>query len=139
MKTDYTYQDVLDRLPQRPPMLMVDGIMELSPAKCVAYKQISFAEPCFQGHFPERPMFPGVLMIEAMAQTCALCMSEQHPENIPIFAGISKTRFKKPVFPGCRMVMEAVLSEQKDRFYSFMTKASVNGKEVCIAELAIYL
>lgn len=139
MKTDYTYQDVLNRLPHRAPMLMVDGIRELSDQRCVAYKQISFAEPCFQGHFPGQPMFPGVLMIEALAQACALCMSEKHSENLPIFAGVSNTRFRKPVTPGCELVMEAVLSEQKKRFYTFTTKASVNGEEVCTAELTIYL
>ena len=139
MGTNYTYQDVLERLPHRAPMLMVDGIRELSDQRCVAYKQISFAEPCFQGHFPGQPMFPGVLMIEAMAQTCALCMSERHSEKLPIFAGVSNTRFQRPVTPGCEMVMEAVLSEQKNRFYTFTTKASVNEEIVCTAELTIYL
>lgn len=139
METDYTYQDVLDRLPHRAPMLMVDGIIELSDKKCVAYKEISFAEPCFRGHFPDQPMFPGVLVIEALAQTCVLCMPEKRSGNVPIFAGISETRFKKPVTPGCRMVMETVLKEQKNRFYSFASKASVDGNVVCTAELTIYL
>lgn len=138
MKTEYTWQDVLDRLPHRAPMLMVDGILELSEKACTAYKQISFSEPCFQGHFPGQPMFPGVLMIEAMAQTCALCMSEQHSPNLPVFAGVSETRFLKPVTPGCQLVMKAELVEQKKRFYTFQTTACVNGEEVCRAELKIY-
>lgn len=138
MKTEYTCQDVLDRLPHRAPMLMVDGILELSAETCTAYKQISFSEPCFQGHFPGQPMFPGVLMIEAMAQTCALCMSEQQSPNLPVFAGVSNTRFLKPVTPGCQLVLKAVFVEQKNRFYTFKTMAYVNEEEVCQAELTIY-
>lgn len=138
MKTKYTYQDVLDKLPHRAPMLMIDGIYELSDTSCKAYKEISFAEPCFEGHFPGTPMFPGVLLIESMAQACALCMSGMKDDHLPVFAGVRDARFLKPVTPGCRLVLQTVLEEQKGRFYTFDACAYVEDIKVCHAKLTVY-
>lgn len=137
MEKQYSFQDVRDRLPHRPPMLMIDGILEVSKTKSRAYKEISFAEPCFQGHFPEQPIFPGVLMIESMAQACALCLAEEEEKGLAIFAGIKEAKFCKPVYPGCRMILEASLKEKQKHFYTFATRALVEDCEVCRADLII--
>ena len=137
MKKQYSFQDVRDRLPHRPPMLMIDGILEVSETECRAYKELSFAEPCFQGHFPDYPIFPGVLMIESMAQACALCLAEEKEDGLAIFAGIKEARFSKPVYPGCRMILEAYLKEKQNNFYIFAARALVDDCEVCHADFTI--
>ena len=118
-------------------MLMVDRILSLSGAACEAVKNLSLAEPCFQGHFPGRPVFPGVLLIEALAQTCALCLAGEGG-GLPVFAGITAARFLRPVRPGDRLHLSARLSGRRGCFHTFQTHARVDGQTVCEAELTIY-
>ena len=96
-------EDVLTLLPHRAPMLMVDRVLELREDGCTALKNISHSEPCFQGHFPGNPIFPGVLIIEALAQTCALWLNRDGSGMLPIFAGIASASFRRKVQPGDRL------------------------------------
>lgn len=131
--------DILTRLPHRPPMLMVDRILTLGDDGCRALKQISWSEPCFQGHFPGQPVFPGVLMIEALAQTCAVWMHGLGKEGLPIFAGIESARFLRKVLPGDTLELQAAPVKENKGFYTFQTTASVAEETVCQAQLVICL
>ena len=133
------HTDVLSRLPHRAPMLMIDSILSLSRNDSTALKSVAASEPCFQGHFPGNPVFPGVLIIEALAQTCALCLSEQESGRIPIFSGIQNADFLHPVHPGDQLFLHAHFLSRDKRFYTFQTTAAVNGDLVCSALLTIYL
>lgn len=130
--------DILKKLPHRPPMLMVDRILKLEHYCCKTVKNISYAEPCFQGHFPGQPVFPGVLIIEAMAQTCSLCLCEYSGNSLPIFAGIESARFRKPVCPGDQLYMDAYFQNQKNNFYTFIATARTDDEVACEATLTIY-
>ena len=101
--------DILSLLPHRPPMLMVDRVVASDAHSCTAIKNISHAEPCFQGHFPGNPVFPGVLTIEALAQTCVICLRNRGDEKTPLFAGINSARFKRMVRPGDQLQLKAQL------------------------------
>lgn len=126
-------------LPHRPPMLMVDRVAELREDGCTALKNISWSEPCFQGHFPDNPIFPGVLIIEALAQTCAIWLSQQHSGALPIFAGIESARFRRSVSPGDQLKLDVQLSSQRKGFYTFQTAAEVSGELACEAVLTVCL
>lgn len=129
---------VTDLLPHRPPMLLVDRVLSLSATACEAVKNISYAEPCFQGHFPGAPIFPGVLTLEALGQTCALCLHRDGGARPPIFAGVSAARFLRPVRPGDRLRLSVRLSGTRRCFHTFQALARVGGQVVCEAELTIY-
>jgi 3-hydroxyacyl-[acyl-carrier-protein] dehydratase len=106
-------KQIMAIIPHRQPMLMIDRILEVDPGKrVVGLKNISANDPVFQGHYPGNPIFPGVLIIEAMAQTVAAgLMSEpEYAGKVPVFAGIDEAKFKKPVLPGdqLRLVLEVV-------------------------------
>lgn len=128
--------EVTALLPHRPPMLMVDRILELRENSCTALKNISFAEPCFAGHFPQQPVFPGTLTIEALAQTCALWLSRRN-RGTPIFAEIREARFLRMVRPGDQLRLEAQLTGVTGDRYRFETTASVDGAAVCRAVLVV--
>jgi len=131
---------ILDRLPHRYPFLMVDRILEIEPGKkIVGLKNVSTNEPCFQGHFPEYPIFPGVLILEAMAQTGGICVLSIDPEyardkNL-FFSSINKARFRKPVIPGDQIIIEMELVKHKGVFWVFDGKAKVQNDIVAQAEL----
>ncbi|MGE5675688.1 MAG: 3-hydroxyacyl-ACP dehydratase FabZ [Mycobacterium leprae] len=102
-------KQIMQIIPHRQPMLMIDRILEVDPGKrVVGLKNISLNEPVFQGHYPGNPIFPGVLIIEAMAQTVAAgLMSEpEYAGKVPVFAGIDEAKFKKPVLPGDQLRLE---------------------------------
>jgi 3-hydroxyacyl-[acyl-carrier-protein] dehydratase len=130
---------ILNLLPHRYPFLMVDMVEELNSDKCIAWKDVTPEEPCFEGHFPGEPIFPGVLTIEALAQTCAICLRSVHPQSLPIFAGIENARFFKPVLPGHRMRLEVTLKGIKKGFYTFEAKATVDNEAACEAAVVIYM
>ncbi|HYG59206.1 MAG TPA: 3-hydroxyacyl-ACP dehydratase FabZ [Symbiobacteriaceae bacterium] len=102
-------KQIMAIIPHRPPILMVDRIVEMEPGKrAVGLKNVSANEPVFQGHYPGNPIFPGVLIIEAMAQTGAVALMSQ-PEyagKVPLFAGIDEAKFKRPVLPGDQLRLE---------------------------------
>jgi 3-hydroxyacyl-[acyl-carrier-protein] dehydratase len=132
---------ILDKLPHRYPFLLVDRVLELELNKRIrALKNVSINEPYFQGHFPHRPVMPGVLMLEALAQAAALLAFESTgdgvDENMVIyFAGIDGARFKRPVEPGDQLILEVSLDRVKSGIYKFTGQGMVDGELAVSAEL----
>jgi 3-hydroxyacyl-[acyl-carrier-protein] dehydratase len=127
-------------LPHRYPFLFVDQIIELEVYKrAVGLKNVTTNEPFFQGHFPERPVMPGVLILEAMAQVAGVLAFYSlggRRGNLPLFTGIDKAKFRLPVVPGDRLRMELeVIRRRGDRIWVFFGRATVNGKLASEAEL----
>ena len=125
-------------LPHRYPFLLVDRVLELEAGQRVkALKNVTMNEPFFQGHFPDFPVMPGVLIIEALAQTAALLtFSEERAEDaIYYFAGIDGARFKRIVLPGDQLILHANFERGKAGIYKFQVKATVNDE--LAAEAAI--
>ena len=128
-------------LPHRYPFLMVDRVTGYTLGESLtAIKNVTVNEPFFQGHFPERPVFPGVLILEALAQASAILASQGVEENIEediifLLAGIDKARFKRPVEPGDQMVLEVQQTNYKSRIWKYATKATVDGKLAASAEV----
>lgn len=134
-------QEILEHLPHRYPFLLVDRVLECEPGKrLVALKNVSVNEPMFTGHFPERPIFPGVLIMEALAQATGILAfktTEKKPDGTSLyyFAGIDNCRFKQPVVPGDQMVMEVEVIKAKRGIWKFSAEAKVDGKVVASADL----
>ena len=132
---------ILKKLPHRYPMLLVDRVVHLEPGKDIkALKNVSINEPFFNGHFPHRPVMPGVLMIEALAQTAGLLSFatlgvELAEDQVFYFVGIDNARFKRPVQPGDQLILEATLERSKAGIFKFKGKASVDGELAVEAEL----
>jgi 3-hydroxyacyl-[acyl-carrier-protein] dehydratase len=129
---------IMEVLPHRYPMLLIDRVVELVPQVRVrGYKNITFNEPVFQGHFPGNPLFPGVYMIEAMAQLGGAVVLEpgEFSRKIPYLAGIDKAKFRRPVVPGDRLDMEVTLVRTKRSIIWVDAQATVDGQFVCSAEL----
>ena len=132
---------ILKRLPHRYPLLLVDRVLELLPGERItALKNVSMNEPCFQGHFPDYPVMPGVLILEALAQTAALLgfnSSGLSPEStaVVLFVGIDNARFKRVVVPGDQLKMIAIPVRNKGGIWKFEAKAYVEDQIVCEAEL----
>jgi len=139
MKMDI--HQVLKQLPHRYPFLMVDRVVELEHGKRIkAVKNVSANEPYFLGHFPKRPVMPGVMMIEALAQAAALlafdAVGASPDENqIYYFAGIDAARFKRPVEPGDQLMLHVTLDRIKSGIVKFTTDARVDDAVVAEAEL----
>lgn len=106
-------REIMEVIPHRQPMLMVDRIIELEPGqRAVGIKCVTANEPIFQGHYPGNPIFPGVLILEAMAQTGAVALMVQ-PEfagKVPLFAGVDRCKFRRPVLPGDQLRLEVALT-----------------------------
>jgi 3-hydroxyacyl-[acyl-carrier-protein] dehydratase len=133
---------IREYLPHRYPFLLVDRVAELDlEGKCIrAYKNVSINEPFFNGHFPEHPIMPGVLIIEAMAQAAGILgfkMMNMKPSDgtLYYFVGSDKLRFRQPVVPGDQLQLEAKYLSNKRSIWKFECKAIVDGKEVCSAEI----
>lgn len=127
-------------LPHRYPFLLIDKVLECeSGVRLSAVKNVTFNEPFFQGHFPTNPIFPGVLMIEAMAQATALLTAQsddQFGSNTTYFlASVDKARFKKQVGPGDQLILEAIFVKSKRHLWSFECRAEVDGKLVASANI----
>ena len=133
--------EILKKLPHRYPFLLVDRVLEVEPGKRIkALKNVTINEPFFIGHFPHRPVMPGVLMLEAMAQTAALLSFAAEgaaPDNKSViyFAGIDGARFKRPVEPGDQLVMDVTLERSRAGIYKFKGIARVGEEVACEAEL----
>ncbi|MCO4785115.1 3-hydroxyacyl-ACP dehydratase FabZ [Marinomonas atlantica] len=124
-------------LPHRYPFLLVDRVVELTPGESiVAYKNVTVNEPFFNGHFPDHPVMPGVLIIEAMAQAAGILgfkTMDKTPEDgsIYYFVGADNTRFKRPVVPGDRLQLDAKVLTERRGIWKFEVKATVDGELVC--------
>lgn len=131
-------QQIMDILPHRSPFLLIDTVEELQPGvKCVAKKNVTMNEPHFMGHFPENPVMPGVLIIEALAQTGAvaiLCQDEWKGKTA-YFAGINNAKFKQKVVPGDTLELTTEIIKVKGPIGVGKAVARVNGKVACMAEL----
>jgi 3-hydroxyacyl-[acyl-carrier-protein] dehydratase len=132
---------ILEKLPHRYPFLLVDRVTELEEGvRITALKNVTINEPFFGGHFPHRPVMPGVLMLEALAQTAALLVYSSMadglgPNSVTYFVGIDGARFKRPVEPGDQLVLRAELLRAKSRIYKFKTSAHVGDELAVEAEL----
>ena len=131
-------QGIMALLPHRYPMLLVDRILDLEPKEWIrGLKNVSFNEEVFQGHFPKRPIFPGVLIVEAMAQTGGCLMMrefEERDKKVIYFMGIDAVKFRKPVLPGDQLVMEVKVISLKGRICKMRGEAFVDGIKVAEAE-----
>ena len=140
MTTNYDIREIMELLPHRYPFLLVDRIVELVPGeKIVGLKNVTINEPFFQGHFPGAPIMPGVLIVEAMAQTGGLLAIASTPEDqrgrLIYFMGIDKVRFRKPVVPGDQLTMEMTLIRHRATATKMKGVVTVDGKRVAEAEL----
>jgi 3-hydroxyacyl-[acyl-carrier-protein] dehydratase len=132
---------IMKHLPHRYPFLLVDRVLELVPnERILAIKNVTMNEPQFTGHFPHHPVMPGVLMIEALAQTAGLLAftSAEIPvddNTVIYFVGIDGARFKRPVVPGDQLRMEASVLRVMRGIWKFAAKATVDGQLACEAEL----
>jgi 3-hydroxyacyl-[acyl-carrier-protein] dehydratase len=132
---------ILKKLPHRYPFLLVDRVLELEKnVRIKALKNVTMNEPFFVGHFPARPVMPGVMMLEALAQTAALLSfeslgTEPGEDTVVYFVGIDGARFKRPVEPGDQLILEASIDRAKGGIYKYKTRASVDGETAVEAEL----
>ena len=132
---------IMKKLPHRYPILLVDRVLDIELHKSIrAVKNITFNEPIFTGHFPRRPVFPGVLILEALAQTSALLsftsMGEQLTDDMVVyFAGIDGARFKRPVEPGDQLILESTVDRVRAGIYKYSARATVDGMLAAEAEL----
>ncbi len=132
---------ILKQLPHRYPILLVDRVLEIEKGKSIkALKNVSINEPFFTGHFPHRPVMPGVLMLEALAQAAALLAFDtlgETPDDQTVyyFAGIDGARFKRPVEPGDQLILEVELDRMKAGIFKFKARAKVGDEIATEAEL----
>jgi 3-hydroxyacyl-[acyl-carrier-protein] dehydratase len=132
---------ILKQLPHRFPILMVDRVLELEHGKRIkAIKNVTINEPYFAGHFPERPVMPGVMMIEALAQAAALLAydavgASPDDNTVYYFAGIDAARFKRRVEPGDQLVLDVSLDRMKSGIFKFTARATVDGELAVDAQL----
>jgi 3-hydroxyacyl-[acyl-carrier-protein] dehydratase len=131
-------------LPHAYPFLLVDRIVEIEPGKrVVGIKNVTYNEPFFPGHFPGRPIMPGVLIVEAMAQTAGVLIfnslpPEDHKKTV-FFLGIDNVRFRKPVIPGDQLRMELEITRHRQSIWGFKGKALVDGNVVAEGDLLAML
>ncbi len=144
--TDPTQLDihaVLKLLPHRYPFLLVDRVLEVKPGESIrALKNVTYNEPFFPGHFPGRPVMPGVMIIEALAQAAGILTFVSsnivpHEETRFYFVGIDKARFRKPVEPGDQLLLTAQLERSLRGIWKFSTSALVGQVEVAHAEMMV--
>ena len=135
-----TIEEIKEIIPHRYPFLLVDRILELEPLKRgVGIKNVTANEPFFQGHFPSLPVMPGVLIIEAMAQSAGtlsiLSLGGRDPDEIYFFVGIDNARFKRQVVPGDRLVFEITQISAKRGIAKYKAVATVDGEIAAEAEV----
>jgi 3-hydroxyacyl-[acyl-carrier-protein] dehydratase len=134
--------DIMRILPHRYPFLLIDRVVELEPGRrAVAIKQVTANEPHFTGHFPGRPIMPGVLMVEALAQTAgvAVLALEEHRGKLGLFAGIDDCRFKRMVLPGDTLRLEVNVEKLRGMFGRVRAVATVDGETAVEATLSIII
>ena len=155
-ESQYDIASILSILPHRYPFLMVDRIVGLDPWKSIsAYKNVTFNEPHFQGHFPGQPVMPGVLIVESMGQAAAMFIAlswKNAPEAVPdgvslpdldgqvaFFAGFDRVKFRRQVIPGDRLDMEVKLLRLGSRIWKVAATATVDGRKAAEAEMTAAL
>ena len=131
---------IMKFLPHRYPFVLIDRILKLEPgSEIVALKNVTMNEPFFQGHFPARPVMPGVLIVEAMAQAGGVLAYESRPEQdrggIVYFMGLDHVRFRKPVVPGDQLILSVRILKQRGNVFKAAGVASVDEQKVAEAEL----
>ena len=135
--------DILQHLPHRYPFLLIDRVTEFNAGESlVGYKNVTYNEPFFQGHFPQRPIMPGVLILEAMAQATGLLAFKTvergaKRDSLYFLVGMDKARFKRPVVPGDQLVLKATFERAIRGIWKFSTVAEVDGKEVATATMMV--
>ena len=132
--------NIQNYLPHRYPFLLIDKVIEINKNKSIiAQKNVSYNEPFFQGHFPDYPVFPGVLLLEAMAQATAILDIESNDRDMSkqlyYFVGVDRARFKKQVVPGDIIIINAKLNQSKSDIHKFSSECHVNDEVVCTSEL----
>jgi len=136
-------EEIMGLLPHRYPFALVDRVIEYEEGKsATAIKNVTINEPHFQGHFPGRPLMPGVLIVEAMAQVGGLIVTQMPdiPKGLFVFAGIDSVRFRRPVVPGDQLLINCeLMSIKRQRFGKVKGEARVEGKLACSGELMFSL
>ncbi len=140
MKSEHDIQEIMEMLPHRYPFLLVDRVLELIPDdKIVALKNVTINEPFFQGHFPGKPVMPGVLIIEALAQAGGILAYMTAPpekrNRLIYFMGMDKVRFRKMVLPGDQIIFEAKILKFRSKVAKMSGTATVDDQLVAEAEL----
>jgi 3-hydroxyacyl-[acyl-carrier-protein] dehydratase len=139
--TTMDIHQILEYLPHRYPILLVDRVLDIVPGERItALKNVSMNEPFFPGHYPHHPVMPGVLIVEAMAQTAAILSfktmgGQPDDKSVYYFVGIDGARFKRPVGPGDQLIMEVSITANKRGIWKFAAQAKVDGQVACEAEL----
>ena len=131
-------KEIMGLIPQRYPFLFVDRVEELAPGeKIIAVKNVSMGEPIFAGHFPTNPILPGVVIVEALAQTSGILAAKSDIDmaGTPYLVSIDNFRFREPVLPGDTMKLESTIKKHFKNFVAFSCKAYVNGKIAAEGEL----
>ena len=132
---------IMQMIPHRPPFLMIDRVFDLQADKgCIGVKNVSMTEPHFQGHFPGAPVMPGVLIVEAMAQTAAVLvvhtLGASFEGKLVYFMSVDRCRFRKPVYPGDQLFIEVKKDRNRGPIWKFEGLAKVEGKVVAEASFA---
>lgn len=133
-------QEIMALLPHRYPFLLIDRVLDYTAGESLtAVKNVTINEPIFTGHFPGLPIFPGVLILEALAQATGILgfktVRERSENELYLFAAVDEARFKKPVVPGDQMILEVKFLKERRNLWKFYTEALVDGQVVCSAEL----
>ncbi|MBC2715073.1 MAG: 3-hydroxyacyl-ACP dehydratase FabZ [Desulfobacteraceae bacterium] len=139
MNIGYDIERILNLLPHRYPFILVDRVLELEPGvKIRALKNVTINEPFFQGHFPDKPIMPGLLIVEGMVQAGGLLLVESLPVEIHrqvCFSGVDRARFRAPVIPGDQLIFEVEIVKQRSRVVKMSAYAFVDKKRVAEAKL----
>lgn len=140
MNRTHHIEEILNLLPHRYPFLLIDRVLEMVPGqKTVAMKNVTINEPFFQGHFPQTPIMPGVLIVEAMAQAGGILAFESIPKEkqgaLIYFMGLDRVRFRKPVVPGDQLIFSVEILKLRSKVLKMKGEASVDSVRVAEAEL----
>ena len=141
---EFDINQIMAMIPHRYPFLLIDKVVDVEPGEsAIGIKNVTINEPFFPGHFPQKPVMPGVLILEAMAQTAAVIavdfLGEDAQGRVVYFMGIDGAKFRKPVGPGDRLAMKLTKTRGGGAVWKFDAEATVEGKVVCQAKLTAML